>query len=106
MYYAKGQDEVWRIPAAGGEEERFMAGVEDVFHGRWAPVEGGFYFVQRTGLRRSLKFLEFNGRIAEVMPLDKPWDVFALAVSPDERSVLYSQTDYDVHDLWMIENFK
>ena len=88
VYYAKGQDEVWRIPAAGGEETRFMTGVEDVFHGRWAPVEQGFYFVQRTGPSRALKFLDFEtGRTAEVMPLDKPMDVFALSVSPDRRSV-------------------
>jgi hypothetical protein len=107
VYYAKGQDEVWRIPAGGGEETRFMTGVEDAFHSRWAPTERGFYFVQRTGPRRALKFMEFNtGRTTEVMPLDKPWDVFALAVSLDQQSVLYSQTDYSVRDLWMIENLR
>ena len=107
VYYAKGQDEVWRIPATGGEETRFMTGVEDVFHGRWAPVQGGFYYVQRTGSERALKFLDSNtGRAEEVMPLDKPWDVFALAVSADRRSVLYSQTDHADNDLWMIENFR
>jgi hypothetical protein len=84
-----------------------MAGVEDAFHARWAPAKDGFYFVQRTGLNRSLKFLNFDtGRMAEVMPLDKPWGVCALAVSPDGRSVLYSQLDYAAHDLWSIENFR
>jgi hypothetical protein len=107
VYYAKGKDEVWRIPTVGGEETRFMAGVEDVFHGRWAPVERGLYFVQRTGPRRALKFLGFaTGRTAEVIPLDKPMDVFALSVSPERRSVLYSQTDYDLRHLLMIENFR
>jgi Tol biopolymer transport system component len=107
VYYAKKQDEVWRIPVAGGEESRFITGVEDVFHGRWAPVERGFYFVQRTGPRRLLKFLDFEtGRTAEVMPLEKPMDVFALSVSPDRRSLLYSQTDYEVRELLSIENFR
>jgi Tol biopolymer transport system component len=107
VYYAKGQDEVWRISTTGAEEKRFMAGVEDVFHGRWAPVERGFYFVQRTGPRRALKFLAFKtGRASEVMPLFKPMDIFALSVSPDRQSVLYSQTDHHTHDLLMIENFR
>ena len=106
VYYAKGQDEVWRIPAAGGEETRLMAGLEDVFHGRWAPVERGFYFVQRIGPNRALKFLDFDtGRTAEIMPLDKPWGIFALSVSPDRRFVLYSQIDSGAHDLFMIENY-
>lgn len=105
VYYAKGEDEVWRIPTAGGEEARFMDGVEDSDHGRWVPVDSGFYFVQRNGSKRALKFLDFTtGRTSDVMPLDKPWDVFALAVSPDR--VLYSQIDYTDHDLMMVENFR
>jgi Tol biopolymer transport system component len=106
VYYAKGQDEVWRIPAAGGEETRLMAGLEDVFHGRWAPVERGFYFLQRIGPKLALKFLDFDtGRTVEIMPLDKPWGIFALSVSPDRRSVLYSQIDSGAHALFMIENY-
>jgi hypothetical protein len=107
VYYAKGRDEVWRIAPGGGEETRVIAGVEDPFHGRWAPVEKGLYFVQRTGPKRVLKFLDYNtGRVGEVMPLYKPWDVFALALSPDRRSVLYSQTDHGMRQMLMIENFR
>jgi len=106
VYYARGQDEVWRIPAGGGEETRFMAGLEDVFHGRWAPVDRGFYFVERIGPKRALKFLDFDtSRTAEIMSLDLPWGIFALSVSPDRRSVLYSQIDSGAHDLFMIENY-
>jgi hypothetical protein len=61
--------------------------------------ERGFYFVQRIGLKRALKFLDFDtGRTAAIMTLDKPWGIFALSVSPDRRFVLYSQI-YSAHTI-------
>ena len=107
VYYAKGVDEVWRVPTDGGEETRFLDGVADPHHGRWAPVEGGFYYVKRNGSKRALEFLDFTtGRTSDVMTLEKPWDIFALAVSMDQRGVLYGQFDYTDHDLMMVENFR
>ena len=107
VYYAKGEDEVWRIPTAGGEEMRFINGVDRPGHGRWAPVDGGFYFVQRRGSKRALTFLDLStGRTSEVMALDRPWDVFALPISADRRWLLYGQIDYTDHDLMVVENFR
>ena len=69
------------------DETLNLHGVEDAHHGRWAPLDGGFYFAERNGPRRALMLLDFStGVRSEVLPLDKPWDVFALAVSRDRRS--------------------
>jgi hypothetical protein len=39
------------------------------------------------------------------VPIEKPlWQ--GLAVSPDERSVLYSQIDQQIFDLMLVENFR
>ena len=36
------------------------------------------------------------------MTLEKPWDIFALAISTDQRWVLYGRFDYTDQDLGMI----
>jgi hypothetical protein len=39
------------------------------------------------------------------MPVEKPWDVSALAVSPDGHSIYFDQIDESGSDLMWVENF-
>lgn len=106
IYYAKG-NEIRRVPVDGGEEQLVLAGVPGAEYAHWAAGNGGVYFRASEDTPTILKFLNFkNGRITPVMPIDKPWDVSALALPSDGRSVLYAQLDQSGTDLMLVENFR
>jgi Tol biopolymer transport system component/DNA-binding winged helix-turn-helix (wHTH) protein len=106
IYYAKG-NEIWRVPFDGGEEKLVVAGVPGAEYAHWTAANGGVYFRASEDTPTMLKYLNFkNGRITPVMPIDKIWDVSALAVSSDGRSLLYPQLDQSGSDLMLVENFR
>ncbi|MGI8958954.1 MAG: hypothetical protein ACR2IV_04160 [Bryobacteraceae bacterium] len=106
IYYAR-PDSIWRIPADGGEETLVLDHIPDADAGHWVAANGGLYFLVREGARATLNFLNFKtGRISPIMPVEKPWDVSALAVSPDGRSLLFDQIDQSGSDLMLVENFR
>jgi Tol biopolymer transport system component len=106
VYYARA-DGIWRVPADGGEETLVLGGVPEPDAGHWVAANGGLYFLARTGTRATLDFLNLKtNRISPIMPVEKSWDVSALAVSPDGRSLLFDQIDQSGSDLMFVENFR
>jgi Tol biopolymer transport system component len=104
VYFLKGPD-LWRMPAAGGEEERVVG---PVYHRGYAVVGRGIYFVAEMDAsgRRSIRFLSFaTGETAIVATTDRPLGL-GLTASPDGRSILYSQRDDEGTDLMLVENFR
>ena len=77
-------------------------------------MERGIYFIPRLNPDNpeesaSLQFLEFASNSVEtVASLPAPPDQIApgLAVSPDERTILYNQVDNSGGDLMLIEGFR
>jgi Tol biopolymer transport system component len=106
IYYAQ-PDGIWRVPADGGEETLVVLdGIPESDYGHWAEANGGLYFLARNNSRATLKFLNFETRrISAIMPVEKPWDVSALAVSPDGHSIYFDQIDESGSDLMWVENF-
>jgi Tol biopolymer transport system component len=105
IYYAR-PDGIWRVPADGGEETLVLGGIPDADFGHWAAANGGLYFLATNAARPMLEFLDLKTRrISPVMPVEKPWDVSALAVSPDGRSIFFDQMDESGSDLMSVENF-
>jgi Tol biopolymer transport system component len=118
VYYSRENvrvSSVFRAPVGGGEETKILDAVPP--H-NFKVVEDGIYFTSpekgsenqffefaTRRLRPEIQFLEFaSGKIRPVMVTGKPG--VGLAVSPDGRSILYTQIDRPGSDLMLVENFR
>jgi eukaryotic-like serine/threonine-protein kinase len=105
LYFTKdsGTEGVWKMPAEGGPETRV---IPDVSRYNYAVTEKGIYFAtDATRDRSAIQFLNFaTGMTTQVVKADKPQDL-GLTVSPDGRTLLYSQLDSYGRDLMLVENF-
>jgi len=106
LYYTKAYDSsgLWKMPLSGGEESQVLPSVMwDAF----SLVNEGIYFIPGPPFRKvSIQFLNFaTGNVKTVAPMSAPY--FAgLSVSPDGRSLLFSQIDEVGSDLMLLENFR
>ena len=98
---------VWRIPVEGGETTLVLRqGINEFF---WTVSNAGIYFIEDNSAGRSLKLLDpATGHTKTVIPLEKPPYCCNpnLSVSPDGRTILYSQIDAYSHDVMLAENFR
>ena len=105
IYYLKEDSSgLWKMPLSGGEESQVLPSVMwDAF----SLVNEGIYFIPGPPFRKSsIEFLSFvTGKVKTVAPMSAPY--FAgLSVSPDGRSLLFSQIDEVGSDLMLLENFR
>jgi Tol biopolymer transport system component len=57
--------------------------------------------------RSDLSICEFaTGKIRKILTIERPGPSDPIAVSPDGRTILYSQDDESGSDLMLVENFK
>jgi eukaryotic-like serine/threonine-protein kinase len=109
VYYAKGRDVpgLWRVPVEGGEEamvlDRPGAGAWHL----WAVVDEGIYLAE--GERKSGGFIQFfsfaTRQVKPVAVMERP-PYRGLAVSPDGRWLLYTQSDGSGSSIVLVENFR
>jgi Tol biopolymer transport system component len=112
LYYIKGdrypeQCSAWKRPAAGGEATKVLDSVH--CDGFWdIGGQGIYYFAKPDEKGRSeICLYEFaNGKTREILALDLRYDYAGVAVSPDGRTILYSQSDQAGSDLMLVENFR
>jgi Tol biopolymer transport system component len=107
LYYSGGfgVSPLYRVPVGGGQETKVLDAVQLK---SFAPVKDGIYFIAPTepGGRSYIKFLNtITGKIKPVAAIHKPVSV-GLTVSPDGRSLLYSQFDQLDRELILVENFR
>ncbi|HVE66545.1 MAG TPA: protein kinase [Thermoanaerobaculia bacterium] len=94
---------VWRVPAAGGEPVKVVDGLVGWF---LKAGEKGLVYADRPADRTRLRFHDFaTGRSTTVAENLGQID-FAPGVSPDGRTILYSQINSTVDDLMLVENFR
>jgi Tol biopolymer transport system component len=110
LYYAKGLTvpELWRIPTDGGEESEIISSLEPGYWGYWAVVENGIYYLD-TKAKPGIDFFDFSThRTTRVFDLENRPALGApgLAVSPDRKSILYTQLDALNSDIMLVENFR
>ena len=98
---------LWAMPVAGGEEHLVTS---QQIHLHWAVAPNGIYFTDpETKPHATLKFLDVRtGRISTIATLEGELsgNGQSLAVSPDGRSILYSQQDGISAELMVVENFR
>jgi len=104
LYYAKRHpDSLWRMSVDGGGEAKVL----DALERDWTVGKEGIYFiaVDKQG-RSNICLQEFaTGKIRTIGTMERPPE-FGIAVSPDGRTILYSQVDDPGLDLMLVENFR
>ena len=106
LYFTResGRGGLWKMPVEGGPETQV---VPDLYRYSYAATDKGIYFAHAAAQNRngSVEFLNFaTGMAAEIVKVDKPVDL-GLTVSPDGRTLLYTQVDSSGQDLMLVENF-
>jgi hypothetical protein len=102
---------VWRVPAAGGQETEVLRGPNT--KDDWTLSEGGIYFttwawgLRLRSARYTIQYLDLgSGEVTELFRRDgSAWPLY-LAVSPDERWILYSEVPILESELKLVENFR
>jgi Tol biopolymer transport system component len=109
VYYEKGypaQCSVWKVPAAGGEEVKVLDSTHS--YGGWTVSKQGIYFFtpQDAKGRSDICLYRFaTGQTSRILTIERD-AYYRIAVSPDERTILYGQFDQAGSDLMLVENFR
>jgi len=107
LYYATiPMLELWRLPLAGGPEEKIITGLA-VTGSAYAPAKGGIYLIRPTKdhNKQELAYFRFaTGKIRALTPIPGHASL-GLTLSRDERLILYGQTDQLGSDLMLVDNF-
>jgi Tol biopolymer transport system component len=106
IFYTNGDPStgLWKMPVSGGEESQVLT---SVVVRTFCLVNDGIYFIPEQGAdgKSSLQFLSFATlKVKTVAAISRP--DFGLSVSPDGRSILFSQDDEIGIDLMLVENFR
>jgi Tol biopolymer transport system component len=95
---------LWKMPAAGGEAVPELEGIRHSRH--WAVTDRGIYYLSRDQPPWTVSFLDFaTRRMTPVFAIPgKPaFGSPGLAVSPDGRSMLYSQVEREGSDVMLLD---
>jgi serine/threonine protein kinase/WD40 repeat protein len=106
VYYAKGGG-LWKVPVGGGEETRVLESMGSRLN--FVVVEEGVYFLSGQlydNVSLVLQFFDFaTGRTKLLVQTARP-STMGLAISPDKRWILFTQTDHLGSDLMLVDNFR
>ncbi len=110
LYYLRllstaGDQQLFRVSLVGGDEEKVLDFVDAYSLGS----QGIAFKYYRPGAKPEgpyLRLLRFaTGQVEELPKLAKPLR-YGIAISPDGRHVLYSQADYAVSDLMLVDGLR
>ena len=109
VYYSKaGRPGIWRMVAAGGNEQA-VPGLEAVTDRYWEGSLKGIYFAAAAGNSSVLKFFDFSTqkikRLRE-LPANAGSEVRGLSVAPDGRSVLYLKQEAARANAMLADGFR
>jgi Tol biopolymer transport system component len=111
VYYSDAHGEgIWRVPVDGGEATPVVRGVG--FVSGWDLSPAGIYYattqqLELAGEEYTILFLDLaTGRSEALLREEGPFLHYALAVSPDEKWILYSEQPVPQSELMLTENFR
>jgi Tol biopolymer transport system component len=107
-----------RMPISGGQEAEVLPSIHQRL---WAVAANGIWFLKRVGAENEVGILSMEtagseraelqfydqakGKLVTAAALAKSADG-GLALSPDGRTLLYSQVDYRAYEIEVAENFR
>ncbi len=97
---------LWRVPIDGGESRQVLGSLANF--DAYEVTNDGVYFIPSPDPAKvySIRFLELaTGKIRTIAELGK-LACRDLAISPDRRWALYTQTDQSGSDLMLVEDFR
>ena len=118
IYYSKSEGlfrSLWKVRVTGGAETQVLPAI--TLARNFAVTNRGIYFIPWNGRAGSMvmptsqrtsaiQFLSFaTGTVRTILTSKRAVDL-GLAVSPDERSLLYTQIDRAESNLWLMEDFR
>jgi Tol biopolymer transport system component len=99
VYFAN-DDQLWTIPAGGGEPVQILAVAPDAA----VATERGLFYALNVPAH-SIRYLDIESRTSKtVTELDR-W-IMGLSVSPDGRDLVYGLLDHKRADLMLVEGFE
>jgi Tol biopolymer transport system component len=110
LYYAKGPEVpgLWKVPVEGGEETPVIEQLAAGHWGSWGLTAEGIYFYNAG--TKAIEFYSFaTQKVTQIAKPEKPpasGERQGLAVSPDGRSILWSQVDQSTSNIILVENFR
>jgi Tol biopolymer transport system component/DNA-binding winged helix-turn-helix (wHTH) protein len=118
VYFARTfhTDEIWKIPASGGEESLVMKGTGLRNCWDWALSSAGIYFMNEEGKNtlsfyefatraRNLSFYEFATR--KTFPIVSQEKLYGHpAAAPDGKSIVFSQIDQRDRTIMLVNHFR
>ncbi len=108
VYYWKKQG-LWKTPSSGGEELRELEQVG--YQLNFVVADKGIYFLNQVKEKTKVTLFFFSFASRELTPLREiyrtaaPWPL-GLAISPDQRWLLFHLWDRFDGDLMLVENFR
>jgi dipeptidyl aminopeptidase/acylaminoacyl peptidase len=110
LYYWKpSRSGIWRVPVLGGDESEVVSG--PVQWENWALGRRGLYWATASEQARrqtfEIQYLDFSSGLATPLFRGDGGAVrFSLAVSPDEKWILFGQAPASQSELMLMENFR
>ncbi len=108
LYYTKGLfvPGLWQVSLNDGKETELIKMPEAGYWGFWAPVKGGIYYLD-TSASPTLEFLDPNTHeIKHILDLHAPAaQTPGMGISPDGKTLLYTQIDQTNSEIDLVENF-
>jgi Tol biopolymer transport system component len=109
LYYMRERtrtSSLWRMPVTGGEEEKVLDSVSWFINFAVTP-KGIYYIPARRDGQSFVEYLDLATRkVKPVFTIGSRPISQGLSVSPDERWILWTQTDVAGSDLMLVENFR
>ena len=110
FYYAKGDNipGIWRVPAGGGDETEVVPSLQAGYWGYWALMNDGIYYLDASE-PPGIAFYSFTTQQStRVFDLESRPVLYVtgMGVSPDGKTVLYTQLDAFSRDIVVVDNYR
>jgi dipeptidyl aminopeptidase/acylaminoacyl peptidase len=109
LYYSKLElPGIWKMPMNGGEESHVLDQPAGADWYSWGLARNGIYFLNLSETpNRRIEFFDFATReTTPIFALQKPDGYGGLAVSPDGKTLLYGQDEFEDSYIMLVKNFR